>query len=86
MGLSLEEVEQNGNRVVMVDEVNSGSAKLNGKIYKGLLLLSANGRNLRNESFDSVLAALASCPATDPVELVFIDPRNVFRGPAFITV
>jgi ferredoxin len=86
MGLSLEEVEQNSNRGVMVDEVNSGSAKLNGKIYKGLLLLSANGRNLRNESFDSVLAVLASCPASDPVELVFIDPRNVFRGPALITV
>jgi ferredoxin len=86
MGLSLEEVEQNGNRGVMVDEINSGSAKLSGKIYKGLLLLSANGRNLKNESFDSVLTALASFPSTDPVELVFIDPRKVFRGPALITV
>lgn len=86
MGLSLEEVVQNGNRGVLVDGISSGSAKLDGRIYKGLLLLSANGRNLKNESFDSVLEALGNLPSTDPIELVFIDPRKVFRGPALITV
>lgn len=86
LGLSLEEVEENGKRGVVVEDVNDGNAKLCGKIYKGLFLVSANGRSMKNEDFETVLDTLRNCPESEPVELVFIDPRNIFRGPALLTV
>lgn len=86
LGLSLEEVVENGRSGVVIDEVGDGNAKLCGKLYKGLFLISANGRDLKYEDFDTVLDTLKSSPESEPVNLQFVDLRNVYRGSAVLTV
>lgn len=85
LGLSLEEVVENEKCGVIVDEV-SGNTKDCMKIYKGLFLVSANGLDLKTEDFDSILDVLRSHPEDRPIDLVFIDRKDVYRGPAVLTV
>ena len=86
LGLSLEEVVENGSSGVVIEEVGDGNAKLCGKLYKGLFLISANGKDLKYEDFDTVLDTLKSCAEAEPINLQFVDPRNVYRGPAVLTI
>ena len=85
LGLSLEEVVVNEPRGVYVSEVNDGNAKATNKIYKGLLLLSVDGKDVKYLDFDSVMDVLRSSPK-DELDLTFIDNRKVVKGPAKITV
>lgn len=85
-GLSLEEIEENGKKGVFIGEISEGSAKVSGKIYAGLFLVSANGQDLKYEDFDTILDALRNSPDDKPVDLVFVDQRSVYRGPAVLTV
>lgn len=79
-GLSLEEVQENGKRGVLVDEVNDGSAKESGEVRKGLFLVSADEQDLKYQDFDTILDVLRNAPEDEPVDLVFVDLRNVYRG------
>mmetsp|Transcript_12031 Transcript_12031/g.11678 ORF Transcript_12031/g.11678 Transcript_12031/m.11678 type:complete len:241 (-) Transcript_12031:61-783(-) len=85
-GLSLEEVEENGRKGVLVDEINDGNAKKSGKVYKGLFLVSADEKDLKYKDFDTILDVLRNSKEDEPVNLVFVDLRNVYRGPAVLTV
>lgn len=86
LGISLEEVEENGKKGVVIEEIGDGNAKLNGKLYKGLFLVSVNGVDLKYEDFDTILDALRSSPESEAVNLEFVDLRNVYRGPAVLDV
>ena len=86
LGLSLEEVVENGKSGVLVEDVGDGNAKTCGKLYKGLFLVSAGGVDLKNEDFDTILDILRNSPESEPVELEFVDLRNVYRGPAVLTI
>ena len=55
LGLSLEEVVENGRSGVVIEEVGDGNAKTCGKLYKGLFLVSANGKDLKYEDFVPLL-------------------------------
>ena len=85
LGLSLEEVAENEKRGVVVEGMDDGgSAKANGKIKPGLFLVSVNGFDTKFEDFDTILDKIKSAPS--PLELTFIEPKNVWKGPATITV
>jgi ferredoxin len=86
LGVQLEEVLEGGSLGVTIGSVNDGSAKASGKVKKGLYLISANGRDLKFQNFDTILDTLGDSPEGQPVELVFIDPKDVYNGPAVITV
>lgn len=85
LGISLEEVSANEKKGVYVFEVGEGNAKQTNKVTKGLLLLSANGQDVKNKDFDEVMDVLSSSPG-DSINLVFADPRSVYKGPATVTV
>ena len=87
LGLSLEEVEENKKRGVTVDGVDDGgSAKASGIVRSGLFLVSVNGMDVKYEDFDTILNAIKSAPEGKPLDLVFIPPGKVFKGPATVTV
>lgn len=87
LGLSLEEVEENKARGVTISAVNDGgSAKESGKVTKGLFLVSANGIDLKYKTFDDIIDVFSKVPDGGKLNLVFIEPRNVFKGPAVISV
>ena len=87
LGISLEEVEENKKRGVTIDGLDDGgSAKANGKIYAGLFLVSVNGMDTKYEDFDTILNAIKSAPEGKPLDLVFIPPGRVFKGPATLSV
>lgn len=86
LGLQLEEVKKGGKLGVTIEAVNDGSAKASGKIKRGLYLISANGQDLKFQNFDTILDALGDAPAGQPIDLVFIDPPDVYNGPVVITV
>ena len=87
LGLSLEEVEENKKRGVTVDGVDDGgSAKASGKVRSGLFLVSVNGMDTKYEDFDTILNAIKSAPDNKPLDLVFIPPGKVFKGPATVSV
>ena len=85
LGLSLEEVEENKPRGVTVESVD-GNAKASGKIVPGLFLVSVNGFDTKYQDFDTILSAIKGTPDTQPVQLTFIPPSKVFKGPALMTV
>lgn len=85
MGLSLEEVSPTDKRGVYILEVKEGNAKQTNKIFKGQLLIEINGEDVRYKSFDEVMDTL-STTSGDSVNLVFVDPRSVFKGPATVTI
>lgn len=64
----------------------NGRAKASGAIYPGLLLIEANGIDVKQYDFDSVMDILIEIPVEQDIELVFVDPRSVQRGPAILTV
>eukprot|EP01036_Dinobryon_divergens_P029316 gene29316-38393_t len=86
LGLSLEEFEENSNSGVYISEIKDGSAKSSGVLKKGLYLLSVNGKDVRYLDFDSVINSIVDAPADIPVELSFIEPNKVLKGPAIIKV
>jgi ferredoxin len=86
LGVQLEEVKEGGSLGVTIQAVNEGSAKTSGKVKKGLYLISANGIDLKFQNFDTILDTLGDSPEGQPIELVFIDPTDVYNGPATVTV
>ena len=85
LGLSVEEVAENEKRGVVVEGMDDGgSAKANGKIRPGLFLISVNGFDTKFQDFDTILDKIKSAPS--PLELTFIEPKNVWKGPATMTV
>jgi len=86
LGLSLEEFEENSNSGVYVAEVKDGSAKLTGKITRGLYLLTVNDKDVRYSDFDTVIDTILDAPEDQPVELSFIEPNKVAKGRASISV
>lgn len=86
LGVQLEEVKEGGSLGVTIEAVNEGSAKASGKIKSGLFLISANGKDLKFQDFDTILDTLGDSPEGQPIDLVFIDPRDVYNGPATLTV
>mmetsp|Transcript_2979 Transcript_2979/g.5081 ORF Transcript_2979/g.5081 Transcript_2979/m.5081 type:complete len:240 (+) Transcript_2979:49-768(+) len=86
LGITLVENEEGGDLGVCIDEINEGSIQATGKAYKGLYLLTVNGQDVRNALFDDVMDAIIEAPAESPVDLTFIDPRYVMKGPATLTV
>jgi hypothetical protein len=62
------------------EKTKIGSAKESGKIYKGLFLVSADQQDLKYKDFESILDILRNSPEDEPVDLVFVDLRNVYRG------
>ena len=86
LGVQLEEVKEGGSLGVTIEAVNEGSAKASGKVKKGLYLISANGQDLKFQNFDTILDVLGGSPEGQPIELVFIDPKDVYNGPVTITV
>ena len=86
LGVQLEEVKEGGSLGVTIEAVNEGSAKASGKVKKGLYLISANGQDLKFQNFDTILDCLGGSPEGQPIDLVFIDPTDVYNGPATVTV
>lgn len=86
LGVQLEEVKEGGSLGVTIEAVNEGSAKASGKVKSGLFLISANGKDLKFQDFDTILDTLGDSPEGQPIDLVFIDPRDVYNGPATLTV
>jgi ferredoxin len=85
LGLNLEEVMVNEPKGLYVCDVNDGNAKASGRIYKGLLLIEVNGMDVKYKDFDGVMDILVNSP-NDTLELAFIDPRDVSKGPATLKV
>jgi hypothetical protein len=72
---------------VTIAEIDpSGSAKASGKVTKGLFLLEINGQDMKYNDFDTIMDALIDAPADKPLNLVFINPRDVFKGPVKLKV
>jgi ferredoxin len=86
LGLSLEEFEENSKSGVYIAELNEGSAKSSGKLRKGLYLLKVNERDVRYEDFDTVIDAIVSAADNEPLQLSFIEPSKVSKGPANLKV
>jgi ferredoxin len=86
LGVQLEEVKEGGSLGVTIQSVGEGSAKTSGKVKKGLYLISANGIDLKFQNFDTILDTLGGSPEGQPIELVFIDPTDVYNGQAILTV
>ena len=86
LGVQLEEVKEGGSLGVTIEAVNEGSAKASGKVKSGLYLISANGKDLKFQDFDTILDTLGDSPEGQPIDLVFIDPKDVYNGPATLTV
>ena len=59
---------------------------ISGVLKKGLYLLSVNGKDVRYLDFDSVINSIVDAPADTPIELSFIEPNKVLKGPAVIKV
>ena len=57
-----------------------------GVLKKGLYLLSVNGKDVRYLDFDSVINSIVDAPVDIPIELSFIEPNKVMKGPAVIEV
>ena len=85
MGISLEEVSATEKRGVYVLEVKDGNAKQTNKVFKGQLLIEVNGEDVRYKSFDEVMDSLSTSQG-ESVNLVFVDPRSVYKGSATVTV
>lgn len=86
LGLAFEEVEADAKSGVYVCEVNEGNAKSTNAIYKGLLLIEVNGVDVKKADFDGAMNVMREAPADEPLQLVFIDSRNVMKGPALLNV
>ena len=90
LGLSLEEVQQDAARGVMISDINDGgSAKAAGAVgaaLKNKFLVSVNDIDVRYKSFDEVIDVIGSADADKPVNLACIAPDDVFKGPAVLTV
>lgn len=87
LGLSLMEAEKGGKSGVFVESVNEGgSAKECDAIRKGLFLMDINGVDVKYEDFDTIMDLLIDAPAGKPLELNFVDPNNIMKGPATLTV
>jgi len=87
LGISLEEVQENAARGVVVTEVQKeGNAKATGKVNSGLFLVKANGIDVKYKTFDEIMDIFGATPTGEKVDLVFVDPNNVFKGPAEILV
>lgn len=86
LGVQLEEVKEGGSLGVTIEAVNEGSAKASGKVKSGLFLISANGKDLKFQDFDTILDTLGDSPEGQPIDLVFIDPKDVYNGPVTLTV
>lgn len=86
LGLSLVEVEENKSRGVLVDEVKDGSVKTIGTVSKGLYLIEVNGKDVRYLDFDSIMDTIIDAPADKPVDMVFVSPNDVMKGPAQLSV
>lgn len=86
LGISLVENEEGGDLGVCIDAINEGSIKSDGKAYKGLYLLSVDGKDLKFSTFDQVMDTLIDAPADKVLDLVFIDPRYVMKGEAILSV
>lgn len=88
LGLSLEEVQENKARGVMITEVNEGgSAKAAGLTsLRGKFLCSVNNVDVRYKTFDEILDVIGSAPADKAVDLACVAPDDVFKGPAELSV
>jgi ferredoxin len=86
LGLSLEENEPNKARGVFISSVGDGNAKKSGKLSNGLYLLEVAGTDVKYKDFDSIIDLISSSPADAPLDLVFVSPKNVYQGPAQLTV
>jgi len=87
LGISLEEVQENAARGVIVTEVQKeGNAKATSKVNSGLFLVKANGIDVKYKTFDEIMDIFGATPSGEKVDLVFVDPNNVFKGPAEILV
>lgn len=87
LGISLEEVEENAARGVVITEVQKdGNAMTTGKVRKGLFLVEANNIDVKYKTFDAIMDIFSATPEGENVNLTFIDPRDVFNGPAEIVV
>jgi hypothetical protein len=62
------------------EKIKIGNAKKSGKVYKGLFLVSADEKDLKYKDFDTILDVLRNSKEDEPVNLVFVDLRNVYRG------
>lgn len=86
LGLELEEVAENKAKGVFVYDIKEGNARATQKISKGLFLLKVNGADVKTSTFDQVMDMLIDHPAEEPLDLTFINPRDIERGPALITI
>lgn len=86
MGMSLEEVEENKSKGVVVTSVSDGNAKATGRIVKGLFLVEANGIDVKYKTFDEIMDIFQATEEGKKVELVFVQPNDVFKGPAILNV
>lgn len=88
LGLSLEEVQENTARGVMITDVNDGgSAKAAGLTsLRGKFLCSVNNVDVRYKTFDDIIDVISNAPADKPVDLACVSPDDVFKGPAELSV
>jgi ferredoxin len=88
LGLGLEEVAENKARGVMISEVkDGGSAKAAGLTsLRGKFLCSVNDIDVRYKTFDEILDVIGEAPAEKELALAVVNPDDVFKGPAELTV
>jgi len=87
LGLSLEEVEENAPRGVTVTEVaKDGNSKASGQIRAGLFLVKVNSQDVRYKTFDAIMDLFGATPPGQNVDLVFVDPKDVYKGKAEVVV
>jgi len=72
---------------VCIESINdNGSIKQNKKVYNGLYLIQINNNDVKYSTFDEVMSILIDHPIENKLDLIFIDPRNVMKGNAELTV
>jgi len=72
---------------VCIESINdNGSIKQNKKVYNGLYLIQINNNDVKYSTFDEVMSILIDHPLENKLDLIFIDPRNVMKGNAELTV
>jgi ferredoxin len=86
LGISLQEVEENRDGGVFVEEIDDGTVKKTQKVKKGDYLVEVNGIDVRRMNFDQVIDILVSIPESQPIDMVFIEAKNIFKGAAVLNV
>lgn len=86
LGAVFEEVAENTANGIYIQECSEGGNAANSGLRAGLVLVEANGVDMRLKDFDGCMDVLKSTPPEEPLDLKFADINEVYRGKATLSI